>query len=88
MVEEIGRGTALIASYGHELGEIFDQPFDELLMDLHNNREGRQITNTDKTPTDLLNEGRLRTINPPNTGCPTSGRKDPRQSSYCGGAYY
>ena len=88
MVEEIGQGTALIASYGHELEEIFDQPFNELLMDLHNNREGRRIANTGKTPMDLLDEGRLRTINPPNTGCPTSGRKDSGQSSYCSGSFY
>jgi RHS repeat-associated protein len=68
MVEEIGWGTAIIAGYGHELEQLFSQPWSELLMDLHNNREGRRIANTGKTPSDLLNEGRLRTINPPCKG--------------------
>ena len=64
MVEELGWGTAIIAGYGHELEEIFSQPWNEFFMDLHNNREGRGIANTGKTPMDLFNEGRLRTINP------------------------
>jgi hypothetical protein len=68
MVEEIGWGTAIIASYSYEVRELFSQPFSELLMDLHNNRAGRSIANTGRTPTDLLRNGELRTINPPYRG--------------------
>jgi hypothetical protein len=68
MVEEIGWGTAIIVSYGYEASELFSQPFSQLLMDLHNNRAGRSIANTGRTPTDLLRNGELRTINPPNRG--------------------
>jgi len=66
MAEELGWLTAVVAGYGHELQDLFrGQPLDELLMDLHNNREGRGIANTGMSATDLLRGGRLRTINPP-----------------------
>ena len=75
MVEELGWLTAVIAGYGHELeGAFKGQPWNEFWMDLHNNREGRRIANkkdscgNDITPWNLINEGRLRTINPPNRG--------------------
>jgi hypothetical protein len=64
MVNEIGWGTAVIAGYGHELENLYEQwragrPFawDEMWMDLHNNREGR----SGRDPWRLLLEGRLRT---------------------------
>jgi RHS repeat-associated protein len=65
MVNEIGWGTAVIAGYGHELENLNEQwsagqPFrwDAMLMDLHNNREGRSGRDAWR----LLAEGRLRTI--------------------------
>ncbi len=71
MVNELGLATALLAGYGHELENLYDQwqrgdrlRWDEMLMDLHNNREGR----SGRSPWDLLNEGRLRTIRPPCRG--------------------
>jgi hypothetical protein len=41
-----------------------DQSMDQFWMDLHNNRQGRDIAFTGKTPTDLLNSGMLRTLEP------------------------
>ena len=63
MVNEIGWGTAVIAGYGHELENLYEQwgagqPFawEEMWMDLHNNREGRSGRDAWR----LLAEGRLR----------------------------
>jgi len=63
MVNEIGWGTGVIAGYGHELENLYEQwragqPFgwDEMWMDLHNNREGRSGRDAWR----LLAEGRLR----------------------------
>ena len=71
MVNEIGWGTAAIAGYGHELEDLYYQwkigesfRWDEMWMDLHNNREGR----SGKDASYLLDEGYLRTINPPYRG--------------------
>ncbi len=65
MVNEIGWGTAVIAGYGHELENLYEQwsrgqpcRWDEMMMDLHNNREGRSGRDAWR----LLAEGRLRTI--------------------------
>lgn len=76
-VNEIGWGTAVIAGYGYELKNLYHQwkqfeesykwdefKWDEMWMDLHNNREGR----SGRDATDLMNEEYLRTINPPYRG--------------------
>ena len=65
MVNEIGWGTAVVAGYGHELENLYEQwsrgrpvLWDEMMMDLHNNREGRSGRHAWR----LLAEGRLRTM--------------------------
>lgn len=71
MTTEIDWGAAAVAGYGHELENLYDQwrsnerlRWDEMWMDLHNNREGR----SGRDPWDLLFDDRLRTINPCNRG--------------------
>ena len=71
MVNEIGWDTAVIAGYGHELENLYEQwrggesfNWDEMWMDLHNNREGR----SGRSAWDLLNEGRFRTNKPSCSG--------------------
>ena len=66
MVEELGLLTAVVVSFGHEVEGLIDgQPWDEAMMDLNNNREGRKIANTSVTPMGLLSDGELMTLNPP-----------------------
>lgn len=71
MANELGWLTAVIAGYGHEIDNLYEQwgagediQWDEFWMDLHNNRVGRS-RNYDS---DLLNEELLRTIDPPCSG--------------------
>jgi len=70
MTEELGLSIAIITSYGYELKTILEtfenqKPIQNILMDLHNNREGRRIAGTTATANDLLKGNQLRTINPP-----------------------
>lgn len=43
MTQELGNGYAWLFGTGHELEGILNrQPINEMLMDLHNNSQGRQ----------------------------------------------
>ena len=73
VTEKLGLNIAIIGGYGHELFDPIsvwstltsEKPIQNLLMDLHNNREGRRTAGTTTTVDDLLKGGQLRTINPP-----------------------
>ena len=71
MRNELGWLTAVIAGYGHEFEGIYNQwvedediRWDEFWMDLHNNRIGR----SSEYDSDLLNEDKLKTLDPPCAG--------------------
>jgi hypothetical protein len=47
MSEEIGPATSWISGVGHEVsGTMHEQPWNEMMMDLHNNMIGRRDVNS------------------------------------------
>lgn len=53
MAEELGGGTSWLFGMGHEIDGLVNkkQPWDEAMMDLHNNAEGRAAAR-EKRPVD------------------------------------